>query len=306
VRVLQPDATGTVRTGDVCMVMPFGRRDRHGYAELVYAYDMPGTYGLLARRTKVAADLLLQVPDDARYTLAQWATYARYFSAWDNWRVAFASWRAQMPDADPADHLVFGWGGGVALAELELARRAGFRVAMTAGSDDRLSYLAARGITPVDRRVFPDLAFDADRAVADQQYADRYRASEKGFLRVLGELSDGAGAAIFVDNLGGSLIKPTLKAIARQGVLTTLGWKHGMEIPMRRASECIRRHLHINTHVWRYQDSAQIRDYQLNTGWLPDPHTIEVRSFDDVPGLADDFAAGRTTSYFPLYRIEAP
>ncbi len=121
---------------------------------------------------------------------------------------------------------------------------------------------------------------------------------------MLGELSDGTGAAIFVDNLGGSLIKPTLKAIARQGVLTTLGWKHGMEIPMRRASECIRRHLHINTHVWRYQDSAQIRDYQLNTGWLPDPHTIEVRSFDEVPGLADDFAAGRTTSYFPLYRME--
>jgi hypothetical protein len=147
-----------LREGQACMVMPFGRIDPHGYAELVYGYDTPGTIGILAKRTKIRADLLLPVPEGSAHSLQQWAAYARYFTAWDNWRTALRCWRAQLPDQDPSEHLVFGWGGGVAFAELLLARRDGFRVAMTASSDERLAMLDKYGITGVDRRLFPDLA----------------------------------------------------------------------------------------------------------------------------------------------------
>ncbi|MGV9311869.1 zinc-binding alcohol dehydrogenase family protein [Streptomyces sp. NPDC003691] len=304
VRVLRPAVSSSgIAEGDICMVMPFSKRDRYGYAELVYAYEAPGTIGLLANRTKIDSALLLPLPRDSEYSLMQWAAYARYFTAWDNWKVAHRCWSAQMADQDPGEHLVFGWGGGVVLAELQLARRAGFRVAMTAGSDGRLAELRRLGITPVDRRLFPDLAIDPENRPDGPAARARYRASEAGFLRTVAELSDGAGVAVFVDNLGAPLYKATVKAMARQGVVTTVGWKQGMRTYHLRASECINRHLHVNTHVWRFGDCAAIRDYQESTGWVPEVDPGGVYDFDEVGQLAGDYANGKIESYFPLFRV---
>jgi NADPH:quinone reductase-like Zn-dependent oxidoreductase len=294
----------SVREGDVCMVIPISRRDRYGYTELVYAYDCPGTYGLLAKQTKVAAELLLPVPHDSRHSLPQWATYGRYFTAWDNWRVALGAWRAQLPDEDPADHLVFGWGGGTALAELELAHRHGFRVAMAASTDSRIEALAAQGVTPVDRRLFPDLAFD-EREAADPDYRHRYRLSEKAFLDIVGELSGGRGVSIMLDNIGGAMYKATLKALGRAAVLSSVGWKDGMNLRTVRATECIRRHLHVHTHVWRFTDSAAIRDFQEESGWIRPAGGEVVYGFDDIGRLSEDHEQGRISSYFPLYTVNA-
>lgn len=304
VRVLRPGSSyrGAVREGDVCIVMPFGKRDRSGYAELVYAYDMPGTVGLMARRTKVRAENLLRVPENSPYSLPQWAAYARYFTAWDNWHVALQCWTAQLRDEDPADHLVFGWGGGVSVAELELARRAGFRVAMTASNDERLTYLRHKGIQPVDRRLFPDLARNP-HGEPDPNAGRRYHASEREFLRMISDLSDGAGVAIFIDNIGAPVYKATLKSLAREGVLTTAGWKGGMNLLNRRATECIKRHLHVNTHVWRFQDSARMRDYQERTGWIADVDADSIYGFDEIPALAQDYRTGKLSTYFPMYQV---
>jgi NADPH:quinone reductase-like Zn-dependent oxidoreductase len=304
VRVLRPGRAATsCKEGDICMVMPFGVRDRHGYAELVYAYDAPGTTGILAKRTKLKADLLLPIPEHTRYSLPQWAAYARYFTAWDNWRVAYGCWRTQMEDQPSEHELVFGWGGGVVFAELLLAQRAGFRVAMTSSTDTRLSYLRAHGIIAVDRRQFPDLRYDPGAASDDPDYLRRYRASEKKFIKQIDDLSEGAGAAIIIDNIGAPLYKATLKALGREGVLTTVGWKQGMRTLNLRASECIKRHLHVNTHVWRYGDSAIIRDYQESTGWLPEIDPGAIYDFDEIPQLARDYAAGKLSTYFPLFRV---
>ncbi|MET5116455.1 zinc-binding alcohol dehydrogenase family protein, partial [Burkholderia pseudomallei] len=78
-----------------------GKRDQYGVAELVYAYDAPGTIGEMARRTKIRADNLVPVPKGSRHSLQQWATYGRYVTAWDNWKAASKGWRAQLPDVDP-------------------------------------------------------------------------------------------------------------------------------------------------------------------------------------------------------------
>jgi NADPH:quinone reductase-like Zn-dependent oxidoreductase len=305
VRVLRPASSPRtpLHEGDVCMVMPFGKRDRHGYAELVYAYDMPGTVGLMTKRTKIRAENLLPVPENSAYSLQQWAAYARYFTAWDNWNVAFHCWKAQMREEEPGDHLVFGWGGGVSLAELELARRAGFRVAMTASTDERLTYLQHKGIQPVDRRVFPDLARNGHGEQLDSIAERRYRASEGEFLRVISDLSGDVGVAIFVDNIGASVYKATLKSLAREGVLTSAGWKGGMNMLNRRASECIKRHLHVNTHVWRFQDSALMRDYQEQTGWIADIDKDAIYGFDEIPELAQDYRMGKLSTYFPIYQV---
>lgn len=305
VRVLKPGSPErtALREGDVCIVMPFGKQDPYGYAELVYAYDMPGTSGLMTKRTKIRAENLLPVPEGSAYTLPQWAAYARYFTAWDNWSVAYQCWQVQMRGQKPADHLVFAWGGGVSVAELELARRAGFRVAMTASTDDRLSYLRAKGIQPVDRRFFPDLGRNGQGERLDTITEDRYRASEREFLRVVSDLSGDAGVAIFIDHIGAPVHKATLKALAREGVLTTAGWKGGMDMLNRRATECIKRHLHVHTHVWHFQDSPLIRDYQEKTGWIADIDSDAIYGFDEIPALAQDYRSEKLNTYFPIYQV---
>ncbi|MEG3631209.1 zinc-binding alcohol dehydrogenase family protein [Streptomyces poriticola] len=305
VRVLEVNAGSRdvrVREGDLCMLMPFGRLDRFGYAELAYAYDAPHTIGLLAKRSKMDVRVLLPIPGGTAYSLPQWATYGRYFTAWDNWHKAYGCWRTQVTD-DPANHLVFGWGGGVAFAELMLARRAGFRVAMTAGSDERVAFLRENGITPVDRRLFPDLSLPTREERTDRERHERRRASVREFLHLVDELSDGHGVAIFVDNIGRPLYDITLTALARAGVVTTCGWKAGMRLTHLRGAESISRHIHVNTHVWQLQESPAIRDFQEAEGWMAPKGSEVVYDFDRVPELADDYANGRITSYFPMYRV---
>jgi NADPH:quinone reductase-like Zn-dependent oxidoreductase len=300
VRVLKSGAAAArYREGDICLVLPFGKPDRFGYAELVYGYDAPGRAGLLARRVTLREDMLLPIPADTEYSLTQWATYARYFIAWDNWRIAHSAWRTQMDDSDPADELVFGWGGGCAFAELQMARRAGFRVGMTASTEARLALLKQHGISPVDRRNFQSLHYDT-QAAPDMTL---YREAERTFRAIIDELSDAKGVAIFIDNIGAPLYKATMKVLARQGVVTTVGWKLGMRTFNLRASDCIKRQLFVNTHVWRQGDSEAIRDYLENTGWLADSNPDAVYDFDDVPQLAADYAAQRIDNYFPLFRI---
>lgn len=306
VRVLKVNADDRdvqVREGDLCLLLPFGKCDRYGYAELAYAYDAPNTIGLLTKRSKMDTRVLLPIPADTAYSLSQWATYGRYFTAWDNWQKAYGCWRTQIADDDPSSHLVFGWGGGVAFAELMLAKRAGFRVAMTAGSDERIALLREHGIVPVDRRLYPDLSLPPRQARADRERQARRRQSVADFLRVVEELSDGQGVAIFVDNIGEPLYDVTVKALAREGVVTTCGWKAGMRLSHLRGAECISRHIHVNTHVWRLPDSPGIRDFQESSGWMAPEGSTAVYDFDEVPKLADDYAEGRIGSYFPLYNV---
>lgn len=285
VRVLRPAAaTPAPREGDICLLMPFGASDPHGYARLIFGYDAPGTCGLLARRSHIPARLLMPVPRDSRFPLPRWTPYLRYFTAWDNWKVAYGCWKAQMGDADPGEQLVFGWGGGVVLAELELARRDGFRTAMTAGHDERLDQIRAHGITPIDRREF------AEEALHERVMA----------------LSDGRGAAIVLDNIGGPVHQLTLRILGRQGVLATCGWKAGMSITLARAGECQRRHIHVHTHAWRFDDAPAIRDYQERTGWLADIDPGAVYAYEDIPQLEGAYARDELATYFPLFQVEKP
>ncbi|MFG2957366.1 zinc-binding alcohol dehydrogenase family protein [Streptomyces sp. NPDC048291] len=292
-----------VGEGDLCLLLPFGKLDRFDYAELAYAYDCPRTIGLLARHSKMDVRLLLPIPEATAHSLPQWAAYGRYFTAWDNWSKAYGCWRTQVADDDPANHLVFGWGGGVAFAELMLAKRAGFRVAMAAGSDERVAFLHDHGITPVDRRRFPDLSLPTRQERSDRDRHRRRRASVAAFIDTVKDLSDGHGVAIFVDNIGEPLYDVTLNALAREGVVATCGWKAGMRLSHLRGAESIARHIHVNTHVWRLPDSPRIRDFMEADGWMTPEGSTVVYDFDRVPDLADDYANGKIGSYFPMYRV---
>ncbi|MCB0986979.1 MAG: zinc-binding dehydrogenase [Microthrixaceae bacterium] len=294
-----------IRPGDHYLFFGTGVADDFGYMRLAHAYDAPGTVGMLARQTLVPARNLFPIASDSKATLPQWAAFSlRYMTAWSNWNVALGCFRTQLSESDlPAPH-VWGWGGGSTLAELELAKLQGCRATMVSGNEQNLKHIAASGIETVDRREFPNLTYDADRYGVDHEYRQSFKESEKRFLTMVKERTDGLGVQIFIDYIGLPTLRVTQKALGRCGVIATAGWKHGMDEPTNRAMECIARHIHVYTHYARFSEVLPAMDFAERNNWLPRVDESEIYDFDEIPRLVADYAAGQT-SYYPIYRVNA-
>jgi NADPH:quinone reductase-like Zn-dependent oxidoreductase len=306
VRILKlgPGVT-KVKEGDICLLAAIGTWDASAFPIKVVGYDAPHTIGLLARQVKLHENQVCPLAEGTKYSLRQWAAFSlRYATAWSNWKVAYGCWRQQVTEEDCRAPTVWGWGGGVSLAELTLAQHFGCPTAMIASSDERLALIQELGIRAVDRRQFDGLNFDEARFESDTGYKRSYLKAEVAFLNLVRELTGGAGVCIFVDNIGTPVYRATLRALARQGVVTTTGWKHGMTTCSNRAIECISRHIHVHTHGCKYSEGIDAMQFAEKTGWLP-PVESPVYDWMDIPQLAHDYAAGTISSYFPLYQVNA-
>ena len=306
VRVVETGSAVTrVRPGDHCLVFCNAEPDEHGYPVKVLAYDASRTMGLLAHHTRLPQHVLLPLPRQSRHSLKQWAAFSlRYITAWSNWRLAWGCFRLQVGESECPVPFVVGWGGGVAYAQLRLARFAGCRVAMVTSQQERLRHLESVGIIPLDRRDFPDLHLDAARFATDADYRQRYTHSEKRFLARVKEAGRGQDVSIFLDHIGGPLLQASLKALGREGVIASAGWKLGADLmDLSRSTECTRRHQHINTHYARYSEAVAAVGFAEESGWLPPVDAERVYAWHEIPTLARDVEEGRVASYFPLYQV---
>ena len=306
VRILRAgNGVNSVTEGDLCMVFCNGVWDRFGYPEKIFAYDAPNTVGLLARRTKLHEKQIIPIPKNSRHSLEQWAAFSlRYVTAWANWKKAYGCWRSQFEEVEAPPLFVWGWGGGVSLAELALAKHFGAQVAMTSSDDRRLETIRRMGIEPVDRRLFIDLDMDEARYDADADFRKAYQKSEEVFLSIVKEQTQGMGASIFIDYIGAPVFRATLKALSRQGIITTAGWKKGMKTSTIRAVECMKWHTHVHTHYAPYWQGLESVSFAEASGWLPAIDS-KIYGFDEIPQLAQDYAAGKTATYFPIFQVNA-
>jgi NADPH:quinone reductase-like Zn-dependent oxidoreductase len=174
---------------------------------------------------------------------------------------------------------------------------------MITSSRSRLALLERKGIQPINRNDFPDLNFDEKSFTTDLAYRVRYLSSERTFLSIVKEQTAGEGVLIFIDNIGSPVYRATLKALARQGVITTCGWKHGMVLSHLRAVECIERHIHVHTHGGRYTESLTAMQFSEEHNWIPQPEESAIYDWDSIPLLAKDYAEEKISSYFPLYKV---
>ena len=293
----------TVKEGDLGILAPLGTWDEFGFMMKVYAYDAPKTIGLLAKQIKLHEKQVAPLPENTKYPPQRWAAFSvRYASAWSNWKVAYGCWRQQMSQEDCPTPLVCGWGGGVTLAELTLAKFHGCRTAMVASDDNRLALIRKMGIHPIDRREFMDLDFDEKQYKSDRVYKKRYLRAEKTFLDKIKELNGNSGVSIFIDTVGGPVHRATLKALGQQGVIATCGWKSGMTVNYNRAVECMSRHIHVHTHGGKYAEGLAGLHFGEETGWVP-PVDSEIYGWDDIPRLARLYSEGKISSYFPIFKI---
>jgi NADPH:quinone reductase-like Zn-dependent oxidoreductase len=303
VRVLRPgpEAQG-VREGDLCALSPVGRWNADGYLLKVVGYDAVGSVGLLARRLKLHWKQLIVLPRPTRFSYRQWAAFpVRYATAWSNWRVAYGCWRLQSA-APPEETHVWGWGGGVALAELALARLMGCRTAMIASRDSRLALIARLGIQPIDRRAFAELDYDPRRYETDRAYRKRYVQAQKAFAEQVREHTGGAKVSIFIENIGTPVLPATLRALAHRGVIATCGWKLGMDVTLARANECLGHHIHVHTHGCPMPEGPPAFEFAEEHGWVP-PVDDRVYAWDEIPQLARDYASGALDTYFPIFQV---
>jgi NADPH:quinone reductase-like Zn-dependent oxidoreductase len=296
-----------VKPGDVCMLYCNCGWDKYGYMTANYAYDAPGTIGVLAKTTKMHERMVLPIPQHSRYSLRQWAAFSlRYVTAWSNYRVALHCWRSQITEEDKAAPDVWAWGGGVALAEVQLAKIQGARAAMLVSRPSDQRVLEKMGIAAVDRRAFAKMQFDDVRYREDQTYRAEYREAEQRFVAMVRAATDGEGASIFIDNIGKPVYRATVKALARQGVLATCGWKKGWDISLVRSIETIARHLHVHTHYARYSEAVEAMAFAEEHGWMTPPETVEsVYAWEQIGELAEAYRDGRVDGYFPLFQVNA-
>jgi NADPH:quinone reductase-like Zn-dependent oxidoreductase len=304
VRVVETGpAVTNLKAGDDCILFGNYASGKYGHMKKAMAYDAPGTMGILAKRMKLKHDLLIPVPENTRYTLQQWAAFSiRHITAWANWKAAYNCFRALLSEEECPAPFVWGWGGGTTLAELALSKFYGCRPAMISSNVERLALIAKMGIEPIDRRQFTDLNFDEKKYQADADYRRRYDEAEATFLNLAHEKTGGEGVSIFVDYIGTPVTRPTLKALASPGVITTAGWKVGMKISTVRAVECINWHVHVHTHYARYHEGVEAVRFGEEQGWMPELDG-RIYGWDEIPQLAEDFLQGRVDTYFPLYQV---
>lgn len=274
-----------VQEGDACIVFGNGVWDDQGYPIKIMGYDAPGTMGVLARTMKLHEMQLIRIPARTPYSLQQWAAFSlRYISAWANWRVAYECWQSQMRGVPPEETVVCAWGGGVSFAQLALAKRLGCRVMMVCSHPERLDLLRREGIEAIDRSKWEGDDF------------------EESILEEISRRTGGQGVSIFIDNIGTPVHRITLKALARQGVIATCGWKLGMRTHIARAIECLNRHIHVHTHYARYQEGLDAVQFAESRGWMAPPQDL-VWSWDDIPRMFREYADGKISSYFPIFAV---
>jgi NADPH2:quinone reductase len=95
--------------------------------------------------------------------------------------------------------LIHAGAGGVGIAAIQMAKRAGARVFATASSDDRLERLKELGLDEGINYVTHDFVAEARR------------------------LTDGRGVDVIVDSVGGTTLQGSLRALAYRGRCVTVG-----------------------------------------------------------------------------------
>jgi NADPH:quinone reductase-like Zn-dependent oxidoreductase len=259
--------------------------------------------GLLAKRAVFHELNLTPIPSNTRHCYRRWAGFpVRYGTAWENWKLSYNVWKAQFDLEEFPAPYVSGWGGGVGLAMVQLAKHYGCPVSLVVSSDYRIRVLKELGIVPIDRRSYPDLAFDEQRYETDRAYRAKYLQSEKAFLEAIREATNEKGVSIFVDNIGAPVFRATLRALGRLGIVTTSGWKHGKHLSYDRTAATVGRHIFLHVHGCRRSEGVRSVQFAEEHEWLPPP-SEELYGWDDVPQLAADYASGKIQSYAPVFQV---
>lgn len=276
---------GDLKIGDKVIYFCNGDSDQYGYPQKITGYDKKGSMGVLAKKIKLKRDEILKIPQDNSISLEQWAAFSlKFITAWSNWKVAYNTWKIQMPNVKNEDIFVFGWGGGVTYAELLLAKKNGCKCFMITSKEENVKLCRENGIEVFNRK-------NIDKSEMEIK-----------LLSYVEQKTGNKGVSIFVDNIGKEVYKYTIKALGRQGIITTSGWKTGGMLPILRQNECQNRHIHVFTHYAKIEEGIEAIKYASENNWLL-PICSKTYIWNEIPKLIEEYKTGNLTTYFPIFKI---
>lgn len=192
-------------------------------------------FGAFAQFVIVKAERLLVLPDSMAFDIA-----ASFSMAYGTAAHAFRQ-RAQLRPGETV--LVLGAGGGVGLAAVDLATAMGARVIAAASSPEKLDIARSRGAEHV-----------VDYAREDIR--ERIKS-----------LTAGRGVDIVYDPVGGALVEPVFRSIARNGRYLVIGFAAG-DIPALPLNLPLLKSASIVGVFWGAFTVADPEEHQANMGAL--------------------------------------
>jgi NADPH2:quinone reductase len=227
-------------------------------------------YGAYAEKVRVRAEHCYAMPDSMSFDVAAalgLVYQTAHFALLD---------RAGFRPGDVV--LVLGAAGGVGMASVQLAKALGARLVIGAAGPAKAAVAEAVGA----------------EAVIDASGADlRDRMREE-----VARLTDGHGADIVIDPVGGALTTAALRALAWRGRLVVVGFASG-EIPDIRANYLLVKNIGVMGLQWSdYRDrapvqvaAAQQQIFDLHTDGKLDPHIgrkLPLERFKEALALLRD------------------
>ncbi len=194
VKAVKPGDKVLINPGISCMTCEWCRKGEHG---LCTTYDILGEHrpGTLAEAVRVPEPSVALLPGQPSWTDAA-AFPLVNLTAWRMLKT-----RAALQPGETV--LIWGIGGGVALAALQIAKLLGARAIVTSSSDAKLERARALGADVTINHGSADVAKEVRR------------------------LTEKRGADVVVDSVGAATWEASLRAIARGGRLVTCGGTSG-------------------------------------------------------------------------------
>ncbi len=158
-------------------------------------------YGGFSEAINIDASALRHIPEGVPYEKA--ASYSTaYLTAYVSLKI-----RGSLQPGETL--LVHGATGGVGLAAVDLGKYMGATVIATGGSDDKLAIVKERGADHIINYTQPDGTLG-------------------GFREKVKDLTDGQGADVIYDPVGGSVFDESMRCINWNGRILTIGFTSGV------------------------------------------------------------------------------
>ncbi len=172
-------------------------------------------YGGFAEAINIPATIVRPIPGDIAYEKA-----ASYSTAYLTAYVALTI-RGYLQAGETL--LVHGATGGVGMAAVDLGKHLGATVIATGGNDEKLAVVKARGADHVINYTLAD-------------------GSLGGFREKVKELTDGRGADVIYDPVGGTVFDESMRCINFSGRLLTIGFTSG-DWPLAKVNHILIKHI---------------------------------------------------------------
>ena len=227
-------------------------------------------HGGLAQRVAVASGNAVRLPEGMDFK-----TGAGFAVVYGTAHVGLAR-RARLQPGEVL--LVHGAAGGVGLAAVEVGRRMGATVIATASSEEKLALAKAHGA----------------------QHAINYR--EKDFRDEVKALTDGRGADVIFDPVGGEVFKQSVRCINWEGRILVIGFASGA-IPELPVNLTLVKNMSVVGVYWgayRKRDSEVLQQsWQQLLEWFDEgaltPHVSATYSLEQTPAALASLMERRAT-----------